>query len=149
MHCLVVVAQLAEQSLLIPEVRGLYGRGGLGRPPRFFDNSGSGSGRPPQFFDKLGHVGMPYPEFSSIFPGHFRSDKNREKSREIGINRGKSGKIGDNPDCSRLTSNFLKGRDGHLDLSRHFRKNRDGHPDLSRHFGISRDGHPDLLKSSR
>ena len=31
-----------------------------------------------------GHVGMPYPKFSLIFPGHFRSEKNRE-------NRGKSG----------------------------------------------------------
>ena len=59
---------------------------------------------------------------------------NREKSRETGINRWKSGKIGDNPNCSRLTSNFLKGRDGHLDLSRHFRKNRDGHPDWSRPY---------------
>ena len=47
-------------------------------------------GRPPWFFDKSGHVGMPYPEFSSIFPGHFRSEKNRDKSREIGENRGQS-----------------------------------------------------------
>ena len=72
-----------------------------GRPPWFFDKSGSGSGRPPRFFDKLGHVGMPYPEFSSIFPGHFRSEKNREKSREIGINRGKSGTIPTVPDLPR------------------------------------------------
>ena len=36
-------------------------------------------------------IGEPYPEFSSIFLGHFRSEKNWEKSREIGINRGKSG----------------------------------------------------------
>ena len=64
------------------------GRVGLrsrsGRPPRFFEKSGSGSGRPPRFFDKSGHVGMPYPKFSSIFAGHFRSEK-------IGENRGKSG----------------------------------------------------------
>ena len=52
--------------------------------------SRSRSWRPPRFFDKSGHVGMPYPEFSSIFPGHFRSEKNREKSREIGENRGQS-----------------------------------------------------------
>ena len=72
-----------------------------GRPPRLFKKSRSRSGRPPRFFDKSGHVGMPYPEFSSIFPGHFRSEKNREKSREIGINRGKSGTIPTVPDLPR------------------------------------------------
>ena len=82
-----------------------------GRPPRFFDKSGLGSGRPPQFFDKSGHVGMPYPEFSSIFPGHFRSEKNREKSREIGINRGNRDKlreIGENRGQSRLFLTYLE-----------------------------------------
>ena len=44
----------------------------------------------PTYPEVSGHVGMPYPEFSSIFPGHFRSEKNREKSREIGENRGQS-----------------------------------------------------------
>ena len=40
----------------------------------------------PDFLTNSGHVGMP--EFSSIFPGLFRSEKNWEKSREIGKNRG-------------------------------------------------------------
>ena len=75
----------------------------------------------PDFLTNSGHVGMPYPEFSSIFPGLFRSEKigkNRGKSEKIEGHREKSREIGDNPYCSRLTSNFLKDWDGHLDLSR-------------------------------
>ena len=37
----------------------------------------------PDFLTNLGQVGMPYPEFSSIFPSLFRSEKIWEKSREI------------------------------------------------------------------
>ena len=40
-----------------------------------------------------GHVGMPNPEFSSIFPGRFRSEKiegKREKLRKIKENWGQS-----------------------------------------------------------
>ena len=48
-----------------------------------------------------GHVGMPNPEFSSIFPGLFRLKKS-------GNNRGKSRKIRDNHDFSRLTLKILK-----------------------------------------
>ena len=43
-----------------------------------------------------GHVGMPYSKFSSIFPGLFRSEKNREKLRKVGKNLEKSGKIEEN-----------------------------------------------------
>ena len=56
-------------------------------------------------------IGEPYPEFSLIFPGHFRSEKNWEKSREIGINQGnrdKSREIGENRWQSRLFPTYLE-----------------------------------------
>ena len=79
-------------------------RGGL---PDFLTNRDWGGEPDPS--RNSGHVGMPYAEFSSIFPGLFRSEKirknlgksgkiegNREKLWEIGKNRGKSGKIEEN-----------------------------------------------------
>ena len=56
-------------------------------------------------------IGEPYPEFSLIFPGHFRSEKNREKLREIRINRGNRDKlreIGGNWGQSRLFPTYLE-----------------------------------------
>ena len=51
-------------------------------------------GGQPDLSRNSGHVGMPYPEFSSIIPGRFRS----KKSRQVRENRGKSGTILTIPD---------------------------------------------------
>ena len=98
--------------------------------PGFLTNQDRGG--QPDLSQNLGHVGMHYPSFPWFFLAF--------SGKKIGDNRGKSGKIGDNPDFSRLTSKIFKDRDGHLDLSRHFSKNRDGHLDLSQSVGMSRGG---------
>ena len=65
----------------------------------------------------LRHVGMPYPEYSSIFPGLFRSEKNREKLREIRKNQGKSGKIEGNQEKSREIGEY-QGKLGKIEENR-------------------------------
>ena len=69
----------------------------------------------PDLSQNSGCVGMPYPEFSSIFTGLFRS----KKLGKVGESRGKLGK-------SWLTLKILKDRDGHLDLSRRVGMSRGG-----------------------
>ena len=60
--------------------------------PTFWDMDRGGESDPSQ---NLGHVGMPYPELSSIFPA-FLGKNNWGEFRKVGINRGKSEKIEEN-----------------------------------------------------